>query len=98
MDRRIDDDAVLWLLKLLLDASGKQGVPQGGVITPPTMWQTAGFQVRARWAWCVRFHAKNYLHGLRAYFYALDQSANQLPPPGPVGLLQTGCNTLGKLF
>ena len=24
--RRVDDDAVLWLLKLLLDASGKQGV------------------------------------------------------------------------
>jgi len=32
--RRIDDDAVLWLLKLLLNASGKQGVPQGGVISP----------------------------------------------------------------
>lgn len=31
---RIDDAAVLWLLKLLLDASGKQGVPQGGVISP----------------------------------------------------------------
>jgi RNA-directed DNA polymerase len=36
MARRIDDDAVLWLLKLLLDASGKQGVPQGGEITPLT--------------------------------------------------------------
>src|SRR3954454_17746451 len=32
--RRINDDAVLWLLKLLLHASGKQGVPQGGVISP----------------------------------------------------------------
>jgi len=32
--RRIDDDAVLWLLKLILDASGKQEVPQGGVISP----------------------------------------------------------------
>jgi RNA-directed DNA polymerase len=32
--RRVDDDTVLWLLKLLLDASGKQGVPQGGVISP----------------------------------------------------------------
>src|SRR5439155_265087 len=30
--RRVDDDAVLWLLKLLLDASGKQAVRQGGVI------------------------------------------------------------------
>src|SRR3954469_21087610 len=29
--RRVDDDAVLWLVKLLLNASGKQGVPQGGV-------------------------------------------------------------------
>ena len=32
--RRVDDDAVLWLLKLLLEASGRQGVPQGGVISP----------------------------------------------------------------
>src|SRR5215813_6973150 len=32
--RRVDDDAVLWLLKILLDVSGKQGVPQGGVISP----------------------------------------------------------------
>jgi len=32
--RRVDDDAVLWLLKLFLDASRKQGVPQGGVISP----------------------------------------------------------------
>jgi RNA-directed DNA polymerase len=31
---RVDDEVVLWLLKLLLDASGKQGVPQGGVISP----------------------------------------------------------------
>jgi len=32
--RRVDDDAVLWLLKLLLNATGKQGLPQGGVISP----------------------------------------------------------------
>jgi RNA-directed DNA polymerase len=32
--RRVDDEAILWLLKLLLQASGKQGVPQGGVISP----------------------------------------------------------------
>ena len=32
--RRVDDSAVLWLLKVLLQASGKQGVPQGGVISP----------------------------------------------------------------
>ena len=32
--RRVRDDKVLWLLRLLLKASGKQGVPQGGVISP----------------------------------------------------------------
>ena len=32
--RRVDDEAVMWLLKLLLEATGKQGVPQGGVISP----------------------------------------------------------------
>jgi RNA-directed DNA polymerase len=34
--RRVSDDAVLWLLRLILKASGQQGVPQGGVITPRT--------------------------------------------------------------
>ena len=32
--RRVHDARVLWLLRLLLKASGKQGVPQGGVISP----------------------------------------------------------------
>jgi RNA-directed DNA polymerase len=32
--RRVRDDEVLWLLRLMLQASGKQGVPQGGVISP----------------------------------------------------------------
>src|SRR6266849_3089483 len=32
--RRVCDDAVLWLLRVMLKASGRQGVPQGGVISP----------------------------------------------------------------
>jgi RNA-directed DNA polymerase len=32
--QRISDDDVLHLLKIMLKANGKQGVPQGGVITP----------------------------------------------------------------
>src|SRR4029450_2610975 len=32
--RRVSDEAVLWLLRLLLKASGRLGVPQGGVISP----------------------------------------------------------------
>ena len=34
--RRIQDGDVLHLLKLILKATGKQGVPQGGVVTPLT--------------------------------------------------------------
>jgi RNA-directed DNA polymerase len=32
--RRIKDGEILHLLKLMLKASGKRGVPQGGVISP----------------------------------------------------------------
>jgi len=32
--RRVSDDAVLWLLRVMLKASGRQGVPQGGVMSP----------------------------------------------------------------
>lgn len=32
--RRVSDDAVLGLLRVILKASGRQGVPQGGVISP----------------------------------------------------------------
>ena len=39
--RRVDDETVMWLLKLLLDASGKQGVPQGGIMTPRTQKVTS---------------------------------------------------------
>lgn len=31
---RIDDKEILHLLRLMLKASGKRGVPQGGVIAP----------------------------------------------------------------
>lgn len=32
--KRVNDDRVMWLLRLILKASGKRGVPQGGVISP----------------------------------------------------------------
>ena len=34
MAERVDDEGVMRLLKLILKASGKRGVPQGGVISP----------------------------------------------------------------
>src|SRR5260370_29299296 len=33
---RVNDDDVMHLLKMMLTATGKKGVPQGGVITPRT--------------------------------------------------------------
>jgi hypothetical protein len=38
--RRVQDVEILHVLKLILKASGKRGVPQGGVMTPPTQSQT----------------------------------------------------------
>jgi RNA-directed DNA polymerase len=32
--QRIDDDDVMHLLKVMLKANGRRGVPQGGVMTP----------------------------------------------------------------
>ena len=32
--KRVQDDAVMHLLKMMLKATGKKGVPQGGVISP----------------------------------------------------------------
>lgn len=32
--KRVDDDAVMGLLKMILKATGKKGLPQGGVISP----------------------------------------------------------------
>ena len=41
--RRVNDEDVMGLLKRMLKASGKQGVPQGGVMTPRTQKITLSF-------------------------------------------------------
>src|SRR3989337_1498053 len=37
---RVKDPAILHLVKQILKANGKRGVPQGGVLSPPTQSQT----------------------------------------------------------
>jgi RNA-directed DNA polymerase len=53
--QRVSDDAVMHLLKMILKATGKKGVPQGGVMTPRTQkitsslsggWDSGGNRVR----------------------------------------------------
>ena len=44
---RVSDDRILGLLKRILKAGGKQGVPQGGVMTPPTQKVTSRLSVSA---------------------------------------------------
>jgi RNA-directed DNA polymerase len=39
--KRVDDDDVMHLLKIMLKANGRCGVPQGGVITPRTQKVTS---------------------------------------------------------
>jgi len=46
--RRVRDGEILHLLKLMLKASGKRGVPQGGGISP-LCWRTS---ISARWTRC----------------------------------------------
>jgi retron-type reverse transcriptase len=46
--QRVNDVAVLHLLKLMLKATGKRGVPQGGVITPLTQKITSVVRRRSR--------------------------------------------------
>jgi RNA-directed DNA polymerase len=45
--RRVNDGDILHLLKLMLKASGKRGVPQGGVISPSSATSTS-----PRWMRC----------------------------------------------
>ena len=42
--RRVNDDQVMHLLKLILRASGRQGLPQGGSLTLPTKLQAFFFR------------------------------------------------------
>jgi hypothetical protein len=59
------------------------------------MWQTVGLRVCAEGTW---LHPEDHVDRLCSDFDSLDQGANQLPSFRPVGLLQSCCDTLGKLF
>src|SRR3954447_1667343 len=58
--KRIQDPQVLHLVKQIIKVGGTVGIPQGGIVTPPTIWQNSGLWACAEWA---RFHAEDHLHG-----------------------------------
>jgi retron-type reverse transcriptase len=104
IQHRVADPRLLRLIQKWLKAGVSEegqwseatlGVPQGAVITPPTMWQTFRVWTDTRWA---GFHPKDHVDRLRSDFDSFDQGANQLPPSRPIGLLQTGGDALRKAF
>src|SRR3954447_8152430 len=40
--KRIQDPQVLHLVKQIIKVGGTVGIPQGGIVTPPTIWQNSG--------------------------------------------------------
>ena len=61
----------------------EEGTPQGGIITPPTMWQTLGMVIR--WSgWGSRSDTKNHVHLLLIHFDTLHQRADNLPTCHPI--------------
>jgi group II intron reverse transcriptase/maturase len=79
LSEHIHDGKFIRLMQELLDAGYMEdwtynqtlsGVPQGGVITPPTMLQTLGMMI-GRSGWGMRSNPKNHVHVLLIHFDAL---------------------------
>jgi hypothetical protein len=93
--RRVQDRDTLPLRKLILKAAGKRGVPQGGERTPPTILQT--FFGRAGIARTWR-DPEPHLHLVLSHLHPLDQRADHLPLPVPLGLCQPGLHLCRKVL
>ena len=63
----------------------EEGTPQGGIITPPTRWQTLGRMI-GRSGWGSRSDPKNHVHVLLIHFHTLDQGTNNFPARQPIRL------------
>jgi hypothetical protein len=78
--RRVKDEAVMHLLKMMLKATGKQGVPQGGVITPFTqkvIWGTCLVWRYATALWGSLWHCNAMANGdgIVSYLNVFDDEA-----------------------
>src|SRR5437879_6005114 len=66
--RRVRDDAVMHLLKMILKAAGTKGVPQGGVMTPLTQKVTSSLS-----GGCSFGGNRVRIDGCRIWFYLYDR-------------------------
>src|SRR5215467_4118211 len=66
--RRVRDDEVMHLLKMMLKATGEKGVPQGGVMTPFTQKVTSSWSVG-----CGIDENRVRIGGCRIWFYLYDR-------------------------
>jgi len=72
-----------------------QGTPQGGVLTPPTIWQTPLFRARYK---RVRWHAKDDTDLRLVDLNARHDRADQLPAGIPIGGIELVGALAGELF
>lgn len=94
LEERIDDRALLWLIKKwlkagVLDTDGQvlhpvAGTPQGGVVTPPTMLQTAPIGAEIKRDRC---HPKNNIDLFFSDFDSFDQRPDEFSFGQPVGFV-----------
>ncbi len=93
--RRVNDGDVLRLLKKILKANGKKGVPQGGVCSPPTMLQTFLGDTRND---PVRRDLVHYTHIVLVDLDLLDHRPDDLSTGRPIGIIQAAIHRVSEVL
>ncbi len=102
--KRVHDGSILRLIGKWLHAGGMEegvlthpetGVPQGVVVTPPTILQTFFFGVRiAR----VRIDPKHDIDVIPGHFHPLHEGTDEVPLTRPIGVLSSAVDLGSKIF
>jgi RNA-directed DNA polymerase len=93
--RRVNDDDIMRLVKMILKANGKKGVTQGGVITPQTMLQKPLFRGLHKRG---RSYPVNYPDGLVINFNLLYQGTYDFTAFYPIHFFQITVNPASKIL